>query len=454
MTIDHDAHGRLRQLTDEVAGPVLLPGQEGYEEELSGFQTGYRHAPSVIVGAETAADVLAAVRFAAARGLAVAVHSTGHGVTVRNEGGLLVSTRRMRGVAVDPVSRSARMEAGVRWEQVVAAAEPYGLAPPSGSAGHVGVVGYALAGGLGLLAREFGYAADHVRAVDVVTADGEPRHVTAGSDPDLFWALRGGRDGFGVVTALEIALQPVERVYGGGIFFAYEHVEAVLDFFRAWTAEVPDTMTSSLGMVDYPPLPALPEPLRGRHVVHVRFATTDLAAGPDLVRPWRNLAPALLEHLGELPYSASGSIYREPDFPHAYDGDGVLLSELDPRILTAVRELAGRDAPVPCVVDLRHLGGALSRPPEVPNAVSFRDARYILRVLSSPEGPGLRAVRAAHARLDEAVAPWTLGRSLNFVYGERRATDLPTGRHTPETLRRLTALRSAYDPSGIFRGPR
>lgn len=92
--------------------------------------------------------------------------------------------------------------------------------------------------------------------------------------------------------------------------------------------------------------------------------------------------------------------------------------------------------------------------PEAPNAVSFRDARYILRVLSSPEGPGLRAVRAAHARLDEAVAPWTLGRSLNFVYGERRPTDLLTSRHTPETLRRLSALRPAYDPSGIFRGTR
>ncbi|MFV2117079.1 FAD-binding oxidoreductase [Streptomyces sp. Act-28] len=456
-TIHDDLRVHASKLADRVRGPVLLPGREGhegyegYEEELSGFQTGYRHAPSVIVGAETAGDVREAVRFAVAHGLAVAAQSTGHGVTVRNEGGLLVSTRRMRGVTVDPASRSARMEAGVRWEQVVAAAEPYGLVPPSGSAGHVGVVGYTLAGGLGLLARRFGYAADHVRAVDVVTADGEHRHVTADSDPDLFWALRGGRENFGVVTALEIALQPVERVHGGGIFFASEHAEAVLDFFHAWTAEVPDTMTSSLGMIGYPPLPAFPEPLRGRHVLHVRFASTDLTAGPDLVRPWREQAPALLEHLGELPYSASGSIHREPDFPHAYDGDGFLLGELNPRILTAIRELAGPDAPVPCVVDLRHLGGALSRPPEVPSAVSFRDARYLLRVLSSPDGPGLPAVRAAHARLGEAVAPWTLGRSLNFVYGERRATDLRTGLYAPETLRHLAALKSAYDPNGVFR---
>ncbi|GAA2648960.1 FAD-dependent oxidoreductase [Streptomyces vastus] len=121
----------------------------------------------------------AAVQFAVSRDLAVAVQSTGHGVTVLDEGGVLISTKRMADVTVDPQGRYARIEAGARWEQVVACAEPHGLVPPSGSAGHVGVAGYTLAGGMGLLAREFGYAADHVRALDVVTADGELRHVTA-----------------------------------------------------------------------------------------------------------------------------------------------------------------------------------------------------------------------------------------------------------------------------------
>lgn len=451
MTTD-DMRDQVSELAERVRGPVLLPDQEGFEEELSGFQAGYRHQPAVVVGAETAEDVQAALRFAVANGIAVAVQSTGHGVTVVDEGGVLISTKRMHDVTVDPESRSARIQAGARWEQVVAAAEPHGLVPPSGSAGHVGVAGYTLAGGLGLLAREIGYAADHVRAIDVVTADGELRHVTNDSDSDLFWALRGGRDNFGVVTSLEIALNPVERIYGGGIFFGSEHAEKVFDFFQEWTSQVPEAMTSSVGMIGYPPIPVFPEPLRGRHVVHVRFATTDLKRGPELVRPWLDVAPTLLEHLGELPYSEAGSIYREPNFAHYYDGNSVLLSELNAQILEAVRELAGAEAQVPCVVDLRHLGGALSRPPAVANAVSFRDAQYILRVLSGPDDAvGLAEVRAAHDRIDKAVAPWTIGRALNFVYGMRAADDFRSELYEEAVLARLSALKAHYDPNNVFR---
>ncbi|MEZ7003454.1 FAD-binding oxidoreductase [Streptomyces sp. AD55] len=450
MATDEMRH-EVSGLTRRVRGPVSVPGEEGYEEELSGFQAGFRHRPRVVVGAETAEDVQEAVRFAVAHGLPVAVRATGHGITVVNEGGVVISTRRMDRVTVDPESGSALIEAGARWEQVVEATEPHGLVPPSGSAGHVGVAGYTLAGGLGLLAREFGYAADHVRAFDIVTADGELRHVTADSDPDLFWAVRGGRDNFGVVTSLEIALRPVRRIYGGGLFFGSEHAGELFDFFRKWTARLPDTMTSSVGMIGYPPIPAFPEVLRGRHVVHVRFATTDLAAGPELVEPWRTVAPVLLDHLGELPYSEAGSIYREPNFSHAYDGNSVLLGELAPDVLDVVRELAGEDAPVPCIVDLRHLGGALSREPETPNAVSFRDARYILRVLSSPDGIGLAEVRAAHARIDKAVAPWTRGRSMNFVYGTRAAGDFRSELYEDAVLARLSAVKAVHDPDNVFR---
>lgn len=446
-----ELRARVAELAGRVRGPVLVPDQAGYEEELSGFQAGYRHQPAVVVGAESAEDVQAAVRFAVSQNMAVAVQSTGHGVTVPDEGGVVISTKRMQEVTVDPESRSARIEAGARWEQVVLAAEPHGLVPPSGSAGHVGVAGYTLAGGIGLLARKFGYAADHVRALAVVTADGELRRVTADSDPDLFWALRGARDNFGVVTSLEITLQPVPRIYGGGVFFGSEHAEEVFAYFREWTAQVPETMTSSVGMIGYPLIPVFPEPLRGRHVVHVRFAATDLKTGPELVRPWLEVAPTLLEHLGELPYGESGSIYREPNFAHYYDGNSVLLSELTPEALDAVRELAGAEAPVSCIVDLRHLGGALSRVPDVPNAVSFREAQYILRVLSAPDEVGIDEVRTVHERVYKAVAPWTIGRSLNFVYGMRAADDFRSELYETAVLTRLSALKAKYDPDNVFR---
>ncbi|RSS78563.1 FAD-binding oxidoreductase [Streptomyces sp. WAC06614] len=439
-------------LAEKVTGPVRTPGQEGYEEELTQFQAGYRHAPAVVVGAADAQDVRTAVAWAAEHGLPVAVQSTGHGVTVLDRGGLVITTKRLDAITVDPDARTARIGAGARWEQVVERTAPHGLAPLSGSAGHVGVVGYTLAGGLGLLAREFGYAADLVKAVEVVTADGQLREVTADSDPDLFWALRGGRENFGVVTALEVELLPVAKVYGGGMYFDAGQAQQVLEQFRAWTATAPETVTASLGMIEYPPIPVFPEPLRGRHVVHVRFATTDLAAGPELVRPWREFGADILhEHLGELDYPEVGSIYAEPTFSHAYDGNAVLLSELDPAVLDAVRTLAGPGAPVPCIVDLRHLGGALARQPKVPNAVPYREAAYILRVLSGSDDAPAEEIRAAHAALDEAVRPWTLGRSLNFVYGERAADAFADELWDPATRARLAKLKAVHDPANLFR---
>ncbi len=439
------------RLVADVQGPVRWRGEDGYDEEVRGFQTGYRHRPEVVVGAACPDDVRAAVRYAVARGTSVAVQSTGHGVTVTEDGGVLVTTGRMADVSVDPATRIARIGAGARWREVTAAAAPHGLIPPSGSAPHVGVAGYTLAGGIGLLGREFGYAADRVTALTVVTADAEVRRVTADTDPDLFGALRGGRDNFGIVTELEIELMPADRIWGGGIHFDAARAGEVLDLFRRWSADLPDTMTASVGMLGYPPVPAVPEPLRGRHVVHVRFASTDLDGAPRLVRPFQELGEPILSRLGELPYTEAGAIYGEPDFPHAYDGNNVLLSELDADALASVPELVGPDAPVPCIMDLRQLGGALARPPAVPSAVPFREAAYILRVLSTTDGQDRQATRKAHARLYDVFKPWTLGRSLNFLYGPSGPTEYTHELYDSDTLARLATLKAVYDPGNVFR---
>ncbi|MEV1019210.1 FAD-binding protein [Streptomyces sp. NPDC050264] len=441
---------------------VFRPGDTGYDDELAGFQTGFVHRPDVIFAAAGADDVVAAVRHAAAGRLPVGVQSTGHGLPGDAEGGVLISTRRMGEVTVDAAAGTVRVGAGARWGDVARAAAEHGLAPLNGSAPGVGAVGYILGGGLGILAREFGYTADHVRAVDVVTADGAARHVTADSDPELFWGLLGGGANLGVVTALEVGLVPVTRLFGG--FLAHDgRATDPADILRAyaeWTATVPPTLTSSLAALVHPDLPMLPPHLRGQYVVSVRVAFTGTAEeGERLVAPLRAaLGPAVTDTLREMPYGESHTIHNDPDFPHAYYGDSVFLggrvgegggergADLDVAAVAELFALCGPAADAMHVVQLNHLGGALSRP--APNAVPYRDAGWLVRILSPLDGSGKDAARAHQARAFGAVEPDTVGRSLNFAFGGGDRTE---GLYDAGTRKRLADLKAAYDPANLFR---
>ncbi|OWA20766.1 FAD-binding oxidoreductase [Streptomyces sp. CS057] len=415
------------------------------------FQTGFPIRPGRLVEAATPDDVREAVAYAAARGLRVIAHATGHGLPGAVEGGVLVSTRALDSVAVDPVRRTARIGAGATWGAVTAAAIPHGLAPLNGSSPSVGAVSYTLGGGLGILARQFGYAADHVRALEVVTADGVLRRVTPEREPELFWGLRGGGHRLGVVTALEIGLVAVERLYGGSIAFAGERAAEVAGRYLEWTRTVPETLTSSLAALPYPDLPQVPEEVRGRYVVSVRVAFTgDAAEGERLVAPLRGGGPVLADSLREMPYAESPTIHSDPPFPHAYYGEGPALRELDAGRAARVLELTGPGAPMMTVVQLNHLGGALAERPETANAVPYRDAGFLLRLLSPLDGTDVAAVRSLYGEVSGVLGPLVRGRSLNFSFG---GGDRTAGFHEPETAKRLAGLVSQFDPAGLFGGP-
>ena len=248
-----------------VDGVVRVPGDDGYAEECATYNLSLPRRPAVVIGAASPGDVSSAVQFGAARGLPVGVLATGHATSVPADGAVLVTTRRMNAVSIDPVARTARAEAGVRWQQVIEAAAPHGLAPLNGSSPLVGVVGYTLGGGLSPVgARARGWAADHVRAIEMVTADGEPVRTTPQRDADLFWAVRGGKDNFGIVTAIEFGLFEVERLYGGALYFPGELTADVLAAFQECAPTLPEEMTMSVALMRLPPLDIVPEPLRGR----------------------------------------------------------------------------------------------------------------------------------------------------------------------------------------------
>ncbi|WP_030669410.1 FAD-binding oxidoreductase [Streptomyces rimosus] len=437
----------LADLTGQVTGVVLVPGDDGYDAERSGYQTGYRHRPSVIVGAASAADVVAAVCYARAHGLPVSVQSTGHGLAAATDGGLLISTRRMDEVRIDAEARTAWAGAGALCGKAIEEAAPYGLAPVHGSSPGVSVAGFTLGGGLGILGREFGYASDHVRAVELVTADGELRRVSEARDPDLFRALRGGGHGLGVVTGLEFGLVPVARVYGGQLVFGADLLDEALAAYLAWTEDLPATLTSSMGLIAYPDVPAMPGHLRGRHLAHIRIAYTGTAEdGERLVAPLRAVGPRVTDTLRDMPYTESQTIHQDPTTPHAYDGDSVLLSGLDADALRAVAALTGPDAPMMTVVQLNHLGGALA---EGGGSVGHRDARYLVRLLSLLDDTDVAAVRALHAEVRGVLAPWAVGRSVNFLFGDHG--DAVADAYEEPVRRRLAGAKAAYDPENVFR---
>jgi hypothetical protein len=411
------------------------------------------HRPALVVGAATAADVQAAVRFAAGHGLPVAILATGHSA-LASTGAVLVTTRRMDAVTIDAERRTARIGAGVRWQQVIEEAAKYGLAPLNGSAPTVGAVSYTLGGGLSPIGRTFGYAADHVREIELVTADGELRQVTASSEPELFWALRGGKGNFGVVTALEFSLFPISRIYGGGLFFPGERATEVLAAWGRWTAGVPDELTSSVALLRLPPTPEVPEPLRGQLVVHVRVGYVGSAEeGERLIEPLRALGPALIDSVADMPYTEIGSVHNDPPMPIPFFDRSALLREFTPELVDTLVALAGPDAQCPlAVLEIRHLGGALDRRPEPANAIDTRGAAFLLYAVAIGPLDQAEVFTGYLNELIRALQPWDTGRRfVNFLSGaDANPQAVPTA-YPPETYQRLLAVKKTYDPQNLFR---
>ncbi|WP_045741117.1 FAD-binding oxidoreductase [Actinoplanes rectilineatus] len=436
------ARGRLADL---IAGPVFTPGDDAYAVETAGFNLTLPHRPSLVVGATGPADVQHAVRFAADHDLAVAVHTTGHGAVVSADGSLMITTRRMSGVTVDAPGRSARVQGGVRWDQVIPAAAVHGLAGISGSSPQVGTVGFTLGGGLSpVFGRTRGFGADHVRAFDIVTADGQLRHVTADREPDLFWAARGGKGNFGVVTALEFGLFPISRLYGGGLFFTEAQAPAVLDVWRQWAPTVPENLSTSFCLLRLPG-----DPL----ILHVRIAFLgSTEEGAALIAPLRAAAPAFQDTVAEMPYTATATIHNDPTEPGAGIDRSALLRDLPRQALDTLLSAPEDDL---MMTEIRLLGGALQRPPAVPAAVGNRqDAAYCLFTASIPAPvPGdAERIREAQRRLLERMAPWSTGGAYaNFQSTEDTGPAAVRAAFAPDSWDRLLDIKKYFDPANLFR---
>ncbi|MEU9352361.1 FAD-binding oxidoreductase [Streptomyces griseoloalbus] len=439
----------------EIRGPVLRPGDDGYAEEVAGFNLAALRTPDVVVVATGADDVVTALRWASATGTPVAVQATGHGANFPVDHGLLISTARMTDVRVDPERRTATIAAGATWRDVLAATAPHGLVPLNGTSTDAGAVGYTVGGGLPVLGRTYGYASDLVRSFQVVTPDGTLRETDPAHEPELFWALRGGKGNVGVVTSLVTELLPLRTVLGGGLYYPGEHAEAVLTAWAQWTRTVPEQMCSAFAVLRLPPIPQLPEEIRGGFWSRVAVTWTgDPAEGEELLAPIRSAAPVEVDWVREMPYTEVDSIHMEPQDPLPARESCSLLRELTPDALRAFLDQVGPavpDCPL-LAAQIRHMGGALSRPARTDDAICARDAAHLLEavaVLASP--PEAEAVERATASLHTAMAPYGTGRTMVNIHGTPGdATDRARA-WTPEVHDRLRRAKRTYDPSNLLR---
>jgi hypothetical protein len=434
-------------------GKVVLPGDERFDDARRAWNLAIDQRPAAVVFPESAADVLAAIRYAAEQGLRVAAQGTGH-----NAGPLgpladtmLVRTDKMRGIRIDPQAQTARAEAGVVWLDVVQAAARHGLAALAGSSPDVGVTGYTLGGGLSFLGRKHGLAASSVVAAEIVTADGRLVRADADHEPDLFWAVRGGGGSFGVVTALEFRLFPHTHAYAGALWYPIGRASEVLHAWAELTrGEVPDELTTIGRLLNFPPIPQIPEPVRGQSFVIVEaYHTGDPAQADQLLAPLRALGP-VNDTITTVPMPALSHLHMDPEQPVPGAGDGMMTGPLPAGAIDALVQAAGPGAAFPLLsVEMRHLGGEFARPRPGNGALACLNADYVLFAASMTPVPELVApVRAQIRAVKDALAPWAAPQTyLNFAETPNPAASF----WTEHAYQRLRRIKAATDPGDIIR---
>lgn len=440
----------VTSLRAAVTGAVFERGDAGLADAVVAQNTLVVHDPEIVVVVGTEADVSAAVRFAAEHDLPVSVQATGHGAWKPVTSGLLIVTSALDTVSVDDDERIATIGAGARWSTVIDAAAPFGLTPITGSSPHVGAVGYTLGGGLGPLSRSHGFTADWVHGFRIVLADGSVVLATTAENPELFWALRGGKGGLGVVIEMRLELVPLRTLYAGSLFFDAPDVETALRSWVDWTQTAPDDVTTSVALLSMPPFDEIPEPFRGRFLLALRFAYPgDPDEGARLLEPLRQAAPVYVDGVADIPTTAMGSIHADPDEASPIWDRGVLLTRIDQDFVTEVLASFGPTADSPFVsTEIRQLGGATHRDVEGGSAVGGRNSAFTLTLIG--------VVPPLFERM-EAVADDFLKRTATWISPETNInfSHIDTAEHfaqawPPATSERLARVRALYDPQALF----
>jgi len=437
----------VKRFGEGIRGQVLRPGDAGFDAARRVWNGMIDRSPALIVRSAGAADVVRAVDFARDQGLRLAVRGGGHSAAGNGvvEGGLVIDLSAMKGIRVDPGRRTVRAESGLTWGEFDAETQAFGLATTGGVVSSTGIAGLTLGGGIGWLMRSHGLSVDNLLSVDLVTADGKLRTVSAGADPDLFWAVRGGGGNFGVGTSFEYRLHPVgPTVLGGLLIWPRAQARDVLRRYRDFTQTAPENASA------YAALGTSPD---GQPVVLVvPFFNGPIAEGEALLRPLREFGPPLADLVQPMPYTAFQQILDplNPPGNRVYWKSAVLQRLDDDAIDTIVEHAAAPASPLSAAI-VEFYGGAANRVGVGETAYPLRDAEYSLNAISAWTDPAQDAANVRWARrLWEAVWRFSPGSVYVNFLGVDEGEDRVRAAYGPN-YDRLAAIKARYDPDNLFR---
>jgi FAD/FMN-containing dehydrogenase len=451
--IDEEVFGELRA---DFRGELLRARDDGYDAARAVFNGMIDRRPALIARCAGVADVISAVNFARENGLLLAVRGGGHSVPgyAVVDGGVVIDLSPMKGVWVDPESKTARAQAGLLQGELDRETQAFGLAVTGGRVSHTGIAGLTLGGGSGWIERKFGFAVDNLISADVVTADGRFVRASAQENEDLFWGLRGGGGNFGIVTSFEYRLHPVGPiVLGGMLVYPAEQAREVLRFYRDFIEEAPDELGGGCAFVVAPPEPFVPEHVQGTQVLAVVVCYVGpVEDGEAAIRPLTDARPPALDMVQPMPYTVVQSL-TDAGNPHGMQNywKAGFLEELPDEAIDAFVEQAQKATSPQTTVLLMPMGGALARVPDEETPLGLRDSAFNFHAISMWTDPADPERHIRWARdITEAMQPWTSERTyLNFIgdEGEERVRTA----YDPEKFSRLVALKDKYDPDNLFR---
>jgi FAD/FMN-containing dehydrogenase len=439
-------------------GDLIAPDHDHYDDARAVWNGTVDRRPRLIARCSGTADVAAAVRFARARDIEIAVRGGGHNVagTAVCDDGIVIDLSAMRAVSVDPVERIAHVQGGALWGDVDHETQAHGLATPGGIVSHTGVGGVSLGGGIGWLMRKHGLTVDNLVEAEVVTAAGHIIRASVDDHPDLFWALRGGGGNFGVVCSFRFALHPVgPTVMAGPVFWAAEDTTDVLRFYRDFAAAAPDELGNIVRLGPIPPFPAIDEGLHFRPAIAVASCYAgSVDDGKRAVRALREFGTPLVDLVGPTVY-VDHQRGIDDTVPHGwrYYWKATDLTGLSDGVIDVVAEHAHRACSPRSYAAMFHFGGAVARAPRDATAYSGRDVDYnivIEGVWLPGQADSVGAAETAWAReFLDALQPHRAGVYVNFLDADDDAGRVREA-YGDDTYHRLAEVKAKYDPENVF----